>query len=73
MTNDHAWMSHSNFSVNPVNLKNGLEAFALIQSFVRSARAQNPEIVNLLVEESKKVPKSALRRRNPPNINQGSY
>lgn len=73
MTNDHAWIFHSNFSVNPINLKNGLEAFGLIQSFVRSAHARNPEIVNLLVEESKKVPQTVLRKRNPPNINKGSY
>lgn len=57
----------------PVNQRNGLEAFGLIKSYVQLARAQNPDIVNLFIEESKKVPKTHLRRQNPPNVNQGKY
>lgn len=54
-------------------MKNGLEAYGIIQNFIRTAKTAIPEIVDLLIAESQKEHKTVLRSGRPANVRQGRY
>lgn len=61
------------FRVDKNNMKYGLDLNERFLNFIRSAKAVNPEIENLIIAEAKKGFQTVLRSGHPANINQGSY